>query len=175
MYKLKFLISDLTKLVTHYHTELASLDIHWNKSTKLGMNARAVLHNLNIFRINSSVRINSSLDISLNNHQSFNIIRPAVRRKYCDTGVDIIQSRERFVSFYTYVFDSGTWSVGMDPENLATRKMTTEMDSIATVLQNLLKSKRNSFNFDNVCLDKNSTTALLPHITLNMTWNKAHQ
>lgn len=41
---------------------------------------------------------------------------------------------------YTYVYDSGALSAGMDPSDFTTRKMTTEMDYIATDLNNLLKS-----------------------------------
>jgi len=54
--------SDVTKLTTQRHAELASLVIHLNNSTKLALEARAVVHNLITCPINSSVGINLSLD-----------------------------------------------------------------------------------------------------------------
>ena len=55
---------------------------------------------------------------------------------------------------YTYGFGSGKSSVGIDPLNFVTRKMSPEMQYIGRNLHQLLIKNRSFFNLDGVNLDQ---------------------
>lgn len=55
---------------------------------------------------------------------------------------------------YTYGFCSGKSSVGMNPANFESQKMTSEMNDIALVLHNMLKLNKKFLNLENVDLEK---------------------
>jgi len=104
--------------------------------------------------INSSEGIQLSLDTPLNNTKNLNTLRPAVLRQYFGDDVDVISKSQKFVRRYTYGFGSGTSSVGMDPLNFVTRKMTPEMKYIGRNLHQLLIKNRSLFNLDGVNLEQ---------------------
>ena len=158
-----YLLSDVTHCVTQRHAELSSLLLHLDKSTKVAFDARVVIHKLITNPINSSVGINLSLDTPLNNRQTTNIGRPGALRQYFADDVVVIRQSDTFVCRFTYGFGSGTSSVGMDPTNFMTRKMTLEMNDIAVALHNMLLSNRQFFNLESVDLLKcfNHCTVIL--------------
>lgn len=88
----------------------------------------------------------------MNNRQTSNIGRPGALRQYFADDVVVIRQSDTFVRRFTYGFGSGTSSVGMDPTNFKTRKMTLEMKNIAVALYNMLLSNRQFFNLENVDL-----------------------
>ena len=60
-----------------------------------------------------------------------------LRESFC-AKLDVIRESSELVRRYTYGYGSGTSSVGMDPYKFVTRKMTYEMEYIATELHEIL-------------------------------------
>ena len=134
--------SDILNYVTQRHACLASIVIQLSHKDLVGIYARNVIHSLITMPINSSEGIQLSLDTPLNNTKNLNILRPAVLRQYFGDDVDVISKSEKFVRRYTYGLGSGTSSVGMDPLNFVTRKMSPEMQYIGRNLHQLLIKNR---------------------------------
>jgi len=128
--------------------------IQLSKKHLMGIYARNVIHSLITMPINSSEGIILSLDTPLNNTKNLNTLRPAVLRQYFANDVDVICKSEKFERRYTYGSGSGTSSVGMDPLNFVTRKMSPEMQYIGRNLHQLLIKNRSFFNLDGVNLDQ---------------------
>ena len=108
----------------------------------MGFYARNVTHSLITMPINSKHGIKLSLDTPLDNTKNLNTIRPACLRQYFANDVDVIRRSKKFVRRYTYGFGSGTSSVGLDPYNFVTRRMSPEMQYIGTKLHELMKRNR---------------------------------
>lgn len=128
--------------------------IQLDSSDLMGIYARNVTHTLITMPINSKHGIKLSLDTPLNNTKNLNTIRPACLRQLFANDVDVIRRSKKFVRRFTYGFGSGTSSVGMDPYNFVTRRMSPEMQYIGTKLHELLQRNRVFFNLEGVDLDQ---------------------
>ena len=103
----------------------------------MGVYARNVTHSLITVSINSKHGIKLSLDTPLNNTKNLNTIQSVCLQKLFANDVDVIRRSEKCVRRFTYGFSSGTSSVGMDPYNFVTRRMSPEMQYIGTNLHEL--------------------------------------
>ena len=107
------------------------------KENKLSQPARDIIRKIIHSPINSKDGIKLSWDTPLNNQRCLNILRPTVLRQYYGANVDVINQSSNLIRRYTYIYGSGT-SVGMDPYSFVTRKITNEMEYIATELYEII-------------------------------------
>ena len=74
----------------------------------------------------------------MNNQRCLNILRSAVLKQCYNENMDVIQESSELTRHYIYGYGSGTSSVGMEPYNFFTSKMTYEIKYIVTELHELL-------------------------------------
>ena len=77
--------------------------------------------------------------------------------------MDVIRQSSELIRRYIYGYGSDTSSVGMNPYNFVTRKMTYEMEYIATELHELLLHNSKFLNPKSVDLNQCRSRALLHH------------
>ena len=145
---------DITELHVQRNDRLASLVIHMEKQNKLSQSARDIISKIIYSPINSKDKITLSWDTPLNNQRCLNILRPAVIRQYYGSNVDVIQESSELIRRYTYGYGSDTPSVGIDPYNFVTRKMTYEMEYIATELYEILLHNKKFLKYESVDLSQ---------------------
>ena len=90
----------------------------------------------------------------MNNQRCLNILKPAVIRQYYGANVDVIRRISEFIRRYTYGYGSVTSSVGMEPYNFITRKITNEMEYIATELHEFLLHNKKFLNLESAGLSQ---------------------
>ena len=118
------------------------------------------------YPINSQDGIKLSWDTPLNNQRSLDILG-----LLCSDNIVINLSSE-LISHYTYGYGSGTSSVGMDPYNFFTSKITNEMEYIPTELHEILLQNQNFLNLESPDFSQNSIIIHLSCITLVLTSSK---
>ena len=72
--------------------------------------------------------------------------------KHYGANVDVIRESSELIRRYNYEYGGGTSSVSMDPYSLVTRKMTYEIEYIATELHELLLHKNKFLNLESTDL-----------------------
>ena len=140
------------------------------KQNKLSQPARDIIRKLIYSPINSKDGIKLSWDTPLNNQRCLNILRPAVLRQYYGANVDVINESNHFIKRYTYGYGSGTSSVGIDPYNFVTRKMTKEMEYIGTELHEILLKNHKFLNLESADLSQkfNHCTVIMYYAGANL-------
>ena len=100
-------------------------------------------------------------------------MRPAVLRQYYGANVDVINESKHFIKRYTYGYGSGTSSVGIDPFNFVTRKMTKEMEYIGTELHEILSKNQKFLNLESADLSQkfNHCTVIMYYTGANLKQN----
>ena len=144
-------------------SSLYSLVIQLPEHTSINNCGRWILDHLICSQLNSKSGLKLSLDTPLNNPAMLNLLRPAVLRQYY--GMNVLRPFETNSSVcrYTYGSGTGTSSVGMDPKNFITRKMTEAMECMSKDIYTYIKSHRSELDLDNANLESgfNHCTILL--------------
>ena len=163
-------LRDITQLHIQRNDHLASLVIHMEKTNQLSQAARDIIQKIIHSPINSKDGIKLSWDTPLNNQRCLNILRPAVLRQYYGANVDVINESNHFIKRYTYGYGSGTSSVGIDPFNFVTRKMTKEMEYIGTELHEILSKNQKFLNLESADLSQkfNHCTVIMYYTGTNL-------
>ena len=138
--------------------------------------SRVIIDQVICAPINSKYGIKLSLDQPLNNSVDLNILRPAVLRQYFGKEYPSSSTTYQHSTRYTYGSGSGTSSVGIDPLNFVTRKMTPHMKCMAKDLHKLISQNREVMNLTsvNLSLEFNHCTVLIyyagEHLKKVITW-----
>ena len=99
--------------------------------------------------INSPKGIKLVVEKAMNNPAMLNLKRPAVIRQYYGK----FNSTNNTRSTYGASKSLGSISVGTDPNNFITRKMTPHMTKISQSMTQILKSNRGMLNLSNCNID----------------------
>ena len=75
-------------------------------------------------------------------------------RQYYGANMDDIRGSSELIRGYTYGYRSGTSSVGIDPYNFVTRKITYKMEYITTELHELILHNKKFLNLKSADLSQ---------------------